>query len=52
MAKVKKPRYGVQVEFKNGTKTVMWFQSEAARDHKHAILNRDPKVKIAKRVSR
>jgi hypothetical protein len=52
MATVDKPRYGVKVTYTNGSGTTFWFQTEAARDRKHAQLNRDKSVKTAKRVSR
>lgn len=52
MATVGQSKYGVEVEYTNGAKTKFWFQTEAARDKKHAQLNRDKSVKTAKRVSR
>lgn len=50
MATVDKPKYGVAVEYHNGVKTKFWFQTEAARDKKHAQLNRDKSVKTAERI--
>lgn len=52
MAKVDKPRYGVQATYTNSVTTTIWFQSEAARDRKHAQLQKDKSVRRAKRVSR
>lgn len=52
MASVDKPRYGVKVKYVNGSTTTMWRRNQFERDRLHFELNRDPKVKTAKRVDR
>jgi hypothetical protein len=52
VATVDQPRYGVKVKYVNGSVTTMWRRNEFERDRLHAELNRDPKVKTAKRIKR
>lgn len=52
MASVDKPRYGVKVKYVNGAVATFWRRNEFERDRLHTELNRDPKVKTAKRVGR
>lgn len=52
MASVDKPRYGVEVEYKNGAKTTMWRRTQEEQSRLHRKMNADPSVKIAKRVMR
>lgn len=52
MASVGQPKYGIEITYKSGASTRQWFRSEAARDKRHAQLQRDPLVRRAKRVTR
>jgi hypothetical protein len=56
MAKVDKPRYGVEITYNNGASIKQWFQTEEVRDIEHAQLNgrkgRRLGVRVAKRIQR
>lgn len=52
MASVDSPKYGIKIQYTNGSSTVKWFRTQEARDRAHARLNRDPSVRTAKRVQR
>lgn len=52
MASVDKPRYGVEVKYKNGAKTTMWRRTKEEQSRVHREMNANPAVKTAKRVER
>lgn len=50
------PKYGIEINYENGTTIKQWFGTAQARDREHAALNgrkgKRLKVRTAKRIQR